>query len=136
MQLEIVDLLRRARLRIGAPVTWTQGAFARDAGGRPVSATSPWARSWCVAGALLVEGQPPLTALERAAGRSLPPAIAAEERRPVVARSQAVLRRAFALLDDAAPGPAPRLSPAAWLNNTAGHNEMLSMLDRAIRLVT
>ena len=127
-------LLRRARERIAAPEAQTRWVFARDAAGHPVAPTSPWAVSWCVAGALLADGRPRPSDLERAAGRFLPAALLAEERRPRTRRAAAVLLRAFALLDQAAPGPAPRLSAAAWLNNTAEHAETLAMLDRAIRL--
>lgn len=130
---EAATVLRRARARISEPGAQTQWAFARDAAGNAVAATSPRAVSWCVAGALVRDAQPGPSPLERAAGRSLPRALADEERRPRERHAQSVLLRALALLDEAAPGPAPRLSPSAWLNNTAGHEDTLRMLDRAIQ---
>lgn len=102
---------------------------ARDAAGLPVAATSRQAVSWRVAGA-----RPRASPLDRAAGRAMPWALLDAERRARQRDAYAVLLRALALLDQAAPGRAPRLSPAAWINNTASHGETLEMLDRAIEM--
>ena len=45
-------IVGRARALIGAPQRWTQGEFARDGLGRPVSWRSPEATQFCIWGAL------------------------------------------------------------------------------------
>ncbi|HZT48410.1 MAG TPA: hypothetical protein VFA64_10585 [Hyphomicrobiaceae bacterium] len=45
-------VIEAARALIATPLTWTQGEFARDASGEPVSWRSPRAASFCVWGAL------------------------------------------------------------------------------------
>ncbi len=126
------NLLRRARARVAAANAQTKWAFARDAEGHPVAVTSAFATSWCVVGALILEAKPAPSALEMAAGRALPRALLEEERRPRERHAGEVLRRALALLDDAAAIHAPRLSPAAWANNTTSHEATIAMFDRAI----
>jgi hypothetical protein len=46
------QIIERARALIGAPETWTQSEFARDAQGDPVSWRSPKAVRFCIWGAL------------------------------------------------------------------------------------
>lgn len=70
--------------------------------------------------------------LEMAAGRHLPPALREMERRPRADRAHAELLASLARLDAAAPGRALRLTPAAWLNNTTTHPEVLAMFARAL----
>lgn len=128
----VVALLRRARARIAAHGAQTRWAFARDAAGNRVAATSPDARSWCVVGAVRLEARSQPSPLEIAAGRALPAALRELERRPRRAEAQTLLWRALALLDEAAGMTAPRLGPAAWRNNTAPRAAVLAMFDRAI----
>ena len=45
-------IVERARVLIARPEAWTQGEFARDARGEPVSWRSPAAVQFCVWGAL------------------------------------------------------------------------------------
>ena len=45
-------IIARARALIAAPQTWTQGEFARDGLGQPVSWRSPEAAQFCIWGAL------------------------------------------------------------------------------------
>lgn len=45
-------IVGRARALIGAPQRWTQGEFARDGLGQPVSWRSPEATQFCIWGAL------------------------------------------------------------------------------------
>jgi hypothetical protein len=113
----------------GAQTRW---AFARDEDGNPVAATSLRARSWCVVGAVIVEAVPSPSPLELAAGGALPPALRELERRPRAVQADAIRLRALALLDEGAVAVAPRLSAAAWRNNTAPRAEVLAMFDRAI----
>ena len=50
-----LDVLKAARVRITEPEHWTQGAFARDAGGAEVLlANDVNATCWCAAGAVSV----------------------------------------------------------------------------------
>ena len=46
------QIVERARALVAAPQTWTQGEFARNAGGEPVSWRSPEAVQFCLWGAL------------------------------------------------------------------------------------
>lgn len=46
------QIVERARALIATPQTWTQGEFARDAHGEPVSWRSPKAVQFCLWGAL------------------------------------------------------------------------------------
>jgi hypothetical protein len=45
-------IIGRARAMIAAPQMWTQGEFARDGSGQPVSWRSPEAAQFCIWGAL------------------------------------------------------------------------------------
>jgi len=47
------EILVKARELIADPKRWTQRAYARDAYGSVISATSPSAASWCSVGAVL-----------------------------------------------------------------------------------
>lgn len=51
----VAAVLERAADRIERPGAWTQGAYARDAGGDSVEANSTSATCWCADGALNVE---------------------------------------------------------------------------------
>ena len=82
----------------------------------------------------MLDAKPGPSPLERASGGALPAALREAERRPREHHARSVLSRALALLDEAAGCPAPSLSPAAWVNNTASHAATIEMLDRAIRL--
>ena len=44
--------LRAVRDVLSPPGAWTQGAYARTAGGHSTTASSPEARCWCLAGAI------------------------------------------------------------------------------------
>ena len=46
------QVIEQARTLIATPATWTQGEFARDASGKPVSWRSPKAAQFCLWGAL------------------------------------------------------------------------------------
>ena len=46
------QIVERARALVATPQTWTQGEFARNAGGEPVSWRSPEAAQFCLWGAL------------------------------------------------------------------------------------
>lgn len=47
------DALRAAREKISTPEKWTQGAYARDAGGNAVRAAADDAVCWCALGAIV-----------------------------------------------------------------------------------
>jgi len=48
-----LEVLRKARELISQESAWTQGAFARDANGKPCGMTSDSAVCWCAGGALI-----------------------------------------------------------------------------------
>lgn len=52
MTVSEIEVLREAR-RLIAEVGWTQGTFARNAGGADVSPRSPQATCFCAAGAII-----------------------------------------------------------------------------------
>ena len=55
---KVADVLFRAADRVQFQ-GWTQGTYARDAGGVPVRAGHPDAAQWCVRGALKVDAPSP-----------------------------------------------------------------------------
>ena len=55
MTTPLLEVLRRARLRLTVPGQWTKGALARDASARIVPDRSPAATCWCAAGAVFTE---------------------------------------------------------------------------------
>lgn len=48
------QVLRVAAAHLATPGAWTQGAFARDAEGRPTTANDHGAVCWCAVGAIIM----------------------------------------------------------------------------------
>jgi hypothetical protein len=49
----LIPLLEAGLARISPPGAWTQGYYARNAAGNPVTSTAPEAVCWCAAGAIV-----------------------------------------------------------------------------------
>jgi hypothetical protein len=99
------QIVERARALIAAPLTWTQGEFARDGLGSPVSWRSPEAAQFCIWGAL-----------NRAARE-----MTGDE----VLRVRLVDRAARSLR-----GTTPSISR---LNDSATHADVLALIDRYLK---
>lgn len=100
--MQVVELLRDTRSKIGDASRWTKGADARDERGNEVECTSSSATCWCLLGAML--------------------SIAGPERR-------ALFDRAVELLGDTEAAAGFNIW---WLNDNSSHSQMLAILDEAM----
>src|SRR5215510_10163473 len=96
------QIVEQARALIAAPQTWTQGEFARDGLGAPVSWRSPEAAQFCIWGAL-----------NRAAGE--------------LTKNEHLRVR---LADGAARALRGRTPSISRLNDSGTHGEVLALIDR------
>ena len=104
----VVNILSEAQELIRDPSKWGQGAFARDAEGRPVAFDGKPACSWCALGAVDFIGT---------------------MRRDYISSGRALraLRIASELYWTGEADP-------AGVNDNCGHADVMEMLDRAIQI--